>query len=59
LLGENKILVVLFPAHTTNILQAIDLVFFGALKKLEGTSLGESDERSMNDQILRLLQAYE
>jgi hypothetical protein len=58
-LGENKILAVVFPTHTTNIFQALDLVFFGAMKKLKATVLGEFGEDSMDDQILKLLQAYE
>jgi hypothetical protein len=58
-LGENKILAVVFPAHTTNIFQAIDLVFFGAIKKLKATVPGEFGEDSMGEQILKLLQAYE
>ena len=32
LLGENGVKVIVFPAHTTNIFQALDLVVFGALK---------------------------
>jgi hypothetical protein len=32
LLGENTIMAVVFPAHTTSTFQALDLVFFGALK---------------------------
>jgi hypothetical protein len=31
-LGRNKIMAIVFPAHTTNIFQALDLVFFGVLK---------------------------
>jgi hypothetical protein len=59
LLGENKIMAIVFPAHTTNIFQALDLVFFGALKKLKQTATGEFDDESMNDQITKLIQAYE
>jgi hypothetical protein len=35
LLGQNKIMTTVFPAHTANIFQALDLVFFSALKKLK------------------------
>jgi hypothetical protein len=59
LLGENTTLAVVFPAHTTNSSQALDLVFFGALKKLKATAPREFDESSMNGQILRILRAYE
>jgi hypothetical protein len=30
LLGENHVLIIAFPAHTTNIFQELDLVFFSA-----------------------------
>ena len=33
ILGENSIKVVAFPAHITNIFQALDLVLFGVFKK--------------------------
>jgi hypothetical protein len=59
LLGENKIMAVVFPAHTTNMFQPLDLVFFGALKKLRETATGEFDDDSMNDQITKLIHAYE
>jgi hypothetical protein len=59
LLGENRILAVVFPAHTTNILQALDLVFFGAMKKLKATASGEFGDNSSDDQILKLVHAYE
>jgi hypothetical protein len=59
LLGENKIFAVVFPDHTTNIFQALDLVFFGAMNKLKATVPGEFGEDSMDEQILKLLQAYE
>jgi hypothetical protein len=59
LLRENKIMTVVFPTHTTNIFQAMDLVFFDALKKLKETAIEEFDDDSMNDQITELIQAYE
>jgi hypothetical protein len=37
----------------------LDLVFFGALKKLKPTAVGEFDDGSVNAQITQLLQAYE
>jgi hypothetical protein len=33
LLDRNKIMAIVFPAHTTNIFRALDLVFSGVLKK--------------------------
>jgi hypothetical protein len=59
LLGENMIKAVVFPAHTTNIFQALDLVFFSALKKLKETTTGEFDDDSVNEQITKLVHAYE
>jgi hypothetical protein len=58
-LGEKNIVAVTFPAHTTNLFQALDLVFFGALTKLKPTAVGEFDDGSVNAQITQLLQAYE
>jgi hypothetical protein len=34
-------------------------VFFGALKKLKATAVGEFDDNSVNAQITKLVQAYE
>jgi hypothetical protein len=59
LLDESKISTVVFPARTTNILQVLDLVLFGTLKKLKATPPRESDESSMQDRIPRLLQTSE
>jgi ABC-type thiamine transport system substrate-binding protein len=36
-----------------------DLVFFDPMKKLKGTVPGEFGEDSMDEQILKLLKAYE
>jgi hypothetical protein len=58
-LGGNGILVVAFPAHTTNIFQALDLVFFGALKKRKAGAGGEFGDGSVEDQITKLVRAYE
>jgi hypothetical protein len=58
-LAENRIMAVVFPAHTTNLFQTLDLVFFGALKKLTETATGEFDDDSMNNQITKLIHAYE
>jgi hypothetical protein len=45
LLGGNKIIALVFPAHTTNPLQALDLVFFGAIKKNKDSLAGEPRHR--------------
>jgi hypothetical protein len=59
LLDDNRILAVAFPAHITNIFQALDLVFFDALEKLKANAQGEFDDDSVNDQITKLVQVYE
>jgi hypothetical protein len=51
ILGENKILAAVFSAHTTNIFQALDLVFFGAMKKLKATAPGEFGDDSMDERF--------
>jgi hypothetical protein len=47
------------PAHTTNIFQALDLVFFDALKKLKAAAHCEFGDDSVDDQISKLVQAYQ
>jgi hypothetical protein len=59
LLGENNIIAVTFPAHTTNLFQALDLVFFGVFRKLKASATGEFDDDSVSAQIIKLIQAYE
>jgi hypothetical protein len=58
-LGENKMLTVMFPFHTMNILQALGLVFVDAMKKLKATPPAEFGENSMDEQILKPLHASE
>jgi hypothetical protein len=59
LLGENKIIALVFPAHTTNLFQALDLVFFGALKNNKEHLADEPDHSSVHGQIWKLIRAYE
>jgi hypothetical protein len=47
LLGLNKIMTIVFPAHATNIFQTLDLVFFGVLIKIKQTAIEEFDEQSI------------
>jgi hypothetical protein len=49
---------ILFPAHTTNIFQAPDLVSFGAMKGIKTTARGDFGDDSVQDYITKLLQAY-
>jgi hypothetical protein len=57
-LGEKNIVAITFPAHMTNLFQALDLVFFGASKKLKPAAVGEFDDGSVKAQITQLLQTY-
>jgi hypothetical protein len=59
LLGENNILAITFPAHTTILFQALDHVFFGVLKRLKASAVGEFDDYSVNAHITELIQACE
>jgi hypothetical protein len=59
LLGQNKIMAIIFPDHTINIFQSLDLVFLSALKKLKQTTTGEFDNGSVNEQITKLVHADE
>jgi hypothetical protein len=59
LLGENRLLAGAFPAHTTHIFKKLDLISFGARKHLKPSCKGESCDRSVNDQVAKLVQAYE
>jgi hypothetical protein len=53
--GEDNILAITFPAHTTNLFQALDLVFFGVLNKIKASAVGEFDDDSVNADITTLL----
>jgi hypothetical protein len=59
LLGQNKIMAIVFPVHATNIFQTMDLVFFSASKKLKQIATGEFHDGSVNEQITKLLHTYE
>jgi hypothetical protein len=48
MLGENKIIARVFPSHTTNLAQALDLVFFGAMKENKDFLAGEPDTASIH-----------
>jgi hypothetical protein len=58
-LGQNKIIALTFPVHTTNLFQALDLVFVGSLKHLKATAAAEFGDDSVNDQIMKMIQADE
>jgi hypothetical protein len=49
--GKSRLEIRSTICHTTdNLCQALDLIFFGALKKLKATALGEFDDQSVNAQ---------
>jgi hypothetical protein len=48
-----------FPAHTTNFFQILNLVFFDSLKHLKATAAREFDDDSVNEQIMKMIQADE
>jgi hypothetical protein len=58
ILARNDIMGIVFPAHTTNIFQALDLVFVAPLKKMKQTATGEFNENSVREQIAKLIQGY-
>jgi hypothetical protein len=59
LFDENNILAITFPAQTTKLSQALDLVLFGMLEKLKASAVGEFDDDSVNAHIRELIQADE
>jgi hypothetical protein len=58
-LGENRIMAIVFQAHTTHLIQALDLVLFGAMKTIRQTADGDFGDDSVWDQMTTLLQTYE
>jgi hypothetical protein len=48
-----------FPAHTINLVLTLDLVFFGSLEHLKSTAAGKFGDDSVNEQITKMIQAYE
>jgi hypothetical protein len=54
-LRENRIMAIVFPAHTTSLFQALDLVLFGAMKTIKKTTHGDFGDDSMRDQVTKLL----
>jgi hypothetical protein len=59
LLGENGVLRVAFPAHTTNNFQTLNLVFLRALKKLKSSTVSDFGDDLVNKQIIDFAQASE
>lgn len=58
-LGENNVIVLTFPAHTTNIFQALDLSLFGTFKKAKNTIDDNFSEDEVNNSIIKSIQTYE
>jgi hypothetical protein len=59
LLYENRIIAFVFPAHTTTSFQALDLVFFGAMRNSTDSLANEPEVASVHGQIWKLIRVYE
>lgn len=59
LLAQNKVMVITFPAHTTNIFQILDLVLFCSLKKIKESEESDIDPKHAANFTDRLLHAFE
>jgi hypothetical protein len=46
--GRPMILAIILPLQTTNLFQALDFVFCGALEKFKASATGEFDDDSVN-----------
>jgi hypothetical protein len=57
--GEDRVLTVVHPSHTSNILKEPELVFFRGMMKLKASAEGEFDDDSVDNQGAKLVQAYE
>jgi hypothetical protein len=51
LLGQNRIIDLTFPAHTTHLFQALDLIFFGAMRNNKDSLVREPEITSVHGQI--------
>jgi hypothetical protein len=55
ILGENTIITLICPVYTTNLFQAVDLMFFETLKYLKAHVIGEFNDDSVNEHITKLV----
>ena len=58
-LAKHNILALTYPSHTSNLFQALDLVFFGVLKKNKSRIYLDSEENFFTNQLLEIIEAYE
>jgi hypothetical protein len=58
-LAGDKIIALVFPAHTTNLFQALDLLFLSAMKNHKDHLGNERDTGSVPGQISKLVRGYE
>jgi hypothetical protein len=56
-LGDDVVLIVACPAHPTNVVQAFDFVFCGAMKRLSAAPEGEFTDDCVSDEITRVVRA--
>jgi hypothetical protein len=59
LLGEKRIITLVFPAHTTNLFQALDFVFHSATKTNRHSLANEPAVVSVHGPIWTIIRAYE
>ena len=58
-LAENKILVITYPPHTSQIFQALDRLTFSLIKEKKRHALKDDDENPLIDHIRRIFKGYE
>ena len=58
-LDKNNNLALVYPSHTSNLFQALDLSFFGALKKNKAYEMETFSDNFLTNSILEVLQAYQ
>lgn len=57
--GQNNVIVLVYPSHTSNIFQALDLSFFGILKRNIAKENQYNCEEILSKQIFEIIQSYE
>jgi hypothetical protein len=57
--GDDKIIALIFLAHTINIFQALNPVFFAAMKNNKNSRMNQPKDSTVGGQIWKLIRAYE
>ena len=58
-LGENNVIAFVFPSHTTNLFQALDLSLFGIFKRTKNMLDNEEKEKSLKKAAINVFRAYD